>query len=271
MPGVESLDPQASLWDFLAYELRKHRLQQGASLEAAGRLVNISASAFSNFEAGRRHPDLKRLARLDEVWETDGHFVRIATFARQGHDPNWFAEHLEYEARASALRIFEPLIVPGLLQTEDYARAVITAENDGGDVEGAVRQRMARQGILTKKNPPRLNVVLDEGVLDRPVGGPAVMRAQLVRLLEVSQMPNAVLCVVPRLGGYHPGLAGAFKVMTVEGGGDIAYTEAAEGGRLVLDGPGVHRFTLRYEGIGADALPRSTSRDVIRQAMESMA
>ncbi|GAA4631945.1 hypothetical protein GCM10023196_063330 [Actinoallomurus vinaceus] len=197
------------------------------------------------------------------------HFVRLFTFAQEGHDPNWFREHLLYEARAYALRIFEPLIIPGLLQTEDYARVAIATEGSG-DPEADLKLRMDRQRILTRKNPPRLHVLLDEGVLDRPVGGAKVMREQLARLLEVSEQPDVVVRVYPRSAGYYLGLTGAFKIMSCDPEGDIAYTEAAEGGRLVLDGPGVRRFVVRFDEIGADCLSRSASRDLIKRVMEEM-
>jgi hypothetical protein len=167
------------------------------------------------------------------------------------------------------VRIFEPLIVPGLLQTADYARVAITTEGSA-DVERAVATRMARQKILKRNPPPRLSVLLDECVIDRPVGGPEIMRAQLERLVEISFMPNVTVRIAPRSGGYHLGLAGAFKIMTCTPEGDVAYTEASEGGRVVLDSADVRRFVVRFEEIGADALGRVASRDRIQRVLETM-
>jgi hypothetical protein len=131
----------------------------------------------------------------------------------------------------------------------------------------AVDARMARQKILARKTPPRISVLLDECVIDRPVGGPEIMRAQLSRLLEISHTPQMTIRIAPRSGGYHLGLAGAFKIMTCEPEGDVAYTEASEGGRVVLDSTDVRRFVVRFEEIGADALGRSASRDLIQRVM----
>jgi transcriptional regulator with XRE-family HTH domain len=266
---ADTINPDASLWHWLAYDLRRYRLAHRQSVTEVGRIMGTARTTVSNFEAMRRRPDLDHMKRVDAAWRTSGHFLRLLNFARLNHDPNWFMEHLAYEARSRVLHIFEPLIIPGLLQTPEYARVTIGAEG-GEDVDTAVQTRMARQDILTRKQPPRLHVLLDECVLDRPVGGPAIMRAQLSRLLEVGDLSNVVIRVFPRQAGYHLGLTGAFKIMTCEPEGDIAYTEASEGGRLVLDGAGVARFTLRFDEIGSECLSRSASRDMIKRAMESM-
>lgn len=268
------MDPMSSMWAWLAYDLRRYRQSRGETLAAAGSAMGVSPQTFSNYEATFRRPDLKGVKALDKAWNTLGHFTRIFTYAQTAHVPDWFREHLEYEARARILRIWEPLVVPGLLQNEEYARTVFKVEgaNDerANDVEADVRVRMARQELLSRKSPPRVHVLLDEGVLDRPVGGPKIMRAQLAHLLEVSQLPNVNLRVHPRSDGYHRGLAGPFKIMTCDPEGDVAYTEAAEGGRLVLDSAGVRRFAARFDDIGAEALGRTATRELIKRVMEVM-
>ncbi|MEV5704695.1 helix-turn-helix transcriptional regulator [Actinoallomurus sp. NPDC052274] len=272
MSAADHINPDASLWHWLAFDLRRYRQARKQSVTEVGRVMGVARTSVSNFEAMRRRPDVDHLKRLDAAWRTGGHFLRLLTFARLNHDPNWFKEHLFYEARARMLRIFEPLIIPGLLQTEDYARLAIVAEAGGASekTEADLKLRMDRQGLLTRKDPPRLHVLLDEGVLDRPVGGPDIMRRQLARLLEVSELPNIVLRVRPRSAGYHVGLMGAFKIMTCAPEGEVAYTEAAEGGRLVLDGTGVARFVTRFDDIGAECLSRSASREMLKRAMEAM-
>lgn len=272
MAVADGINPEASLWDWLAFDLRRFRQARHLSVTQVGRIMQTARTTVSNFESGRRRPNVDHMKRLDVAWDTGGHFVRLLQYARLNHDPNWFRAHLEYEQRARALRIFEPLIIPGLLQTEAYARTLITMEA-GGETERAkadLKLRMARQAILTGENPPRVHVLLDQGVIDRPVGGPAVMRAQLAHLAEVATLPNVYLRAFPRSSGAHPGLMGAFKIMTCIPEGDVAYTDASEGGRLVLDTLGVDRFAVRFEAIGADCLSRAESRDLIRQVMESM-
>ncbi|GAA2106677.1 DUF5753 domain-containing protein [Actinomadura alba] len=118
-------------------------------------------------------------------------------------------------------------------------------------------------------DPPQLFVLLFEGLLEIPVGGPEVMRAQLKRLLEASESPNIVIRVVPKAAGAHPGLDGAFMVLSVDTG-DVGYVEAPGGGRLVPSAPEMRSFLLRYERIGQEALPVNLSRDLIRRAVEAM-
>ncbi|GAA4513562.1 helix-turn-helix transcriptional regulator [Actinoallomurus oryzae] len=269
MPAADRINPDASLWHWLAYDLRRYRLARGESATKVAGIMGCSRAHVSNFEAMNRRPSEKNLKPLDGAWRTNGHFVRIFTFARRDHNPNWYVEHLHYEARAHTVRMFEGLTVPGLLQTEDYARVAISAEGDA-DVDKAVADRMARQAILTRNPPTRLSFLLDECVIDRPVGGPAVMRAQLARLLELSHLPNVTIRIVPRNLGYHVGLSGAFEIMGCDPEGDVGYTEACEGGRLVLDSVEARRFVVRFEEIGADALSRPASRDLIRRVMETM-
>lgn len=269
MGSVKNVDPMTSMWAWLAYGLRRYRLARGETLATVGRIMRVGTSSVSNYEAGERRPDLKGVKSLDEAWDTSGHFTRIFIYAQTAHVPDWFREHLVYEQRAHTVRIFEPLAVPGLFQTPEYARTALTA---GGvqDIEQALAARLDRQKIFTRPNPPRAWVLFDEGVIDRPVGGKAVMCEQLAHLLEMSKLPHVVVRIVPRVVGYHMGLDGAFKTMSVMPEGDVAYTEASEGGRLVLDAQGVARFALRFEQIGADALGRTASRERIAEALESM-
>lgn len=270
MAQADHINPDESLWHWLAVDLRRYRLARRETVQAVSDIMGTNRENVSSMEAMRRPPNEDHLIRLDAAWQTDGHFVRILKYARRNHDPNWYVEHLHYEERAKSLRLWEPLKIPGLLQTPEYARAAISTEGST-DVDAAVTARMARQSVLTRKDPPRMLVLLDESVVDRPVGGPKVMREQLRRLLEVSALPNVTLRVAPRRIGYHRGLAGAFKIMTCVPEGDVAYTEASEGGRVVLDGGDVQKFVVRFEEIGADAMPRTESRDLINRAMETMA
>lgn len=128
---------------------------------------------------------------------------------------------------------------------------------------------MARQKILTKSRPAQLWALINQAALDQPLGGPEVMCGQLARLLEASEMSNVVLRVVPRSVGGHVGLEGSFQIITFAGG-VAAYMEAVGGGRLTLDSAEIERYTTRFDRIGADALSRSSSRDLIKEIMEAM-
>lgn len=266
MPLRESLDPNNSLWDWIAVDLYFYRNKAQLSCAQLGRILRVNRQAVSNMEAGRLKLDTTKARILDELWGLNAHFQRLLLYARAGRDPDWFKAHVIYEQRASIIKIYEAGVIPGLLQTESYARALLSA-HPSTDVEKQVGLRMARQSILTKKDAPNLWVILSQNALDWPVGEDAVMREQLARLLDLSQLPNVVIRVLPRTVRATLGLEGSFKVITVQEG-DVVYMEACGGGRTTQDPTDVAERQVRYDLIGADALSRGLSETLIRQTME---
>jgi hypothetical protein len=136
-------------------------------------------------------------------------------------------------------------------------------------VDELLAARMQRQEILKRPDPPRLWVLLDQGVVERPVGGPGVMREQLRHLVAESERPHISIRIVPRSCGMHVGLDGAFEILYNERG-DVAYAEAQLGGRLVISDAEVRGMAIRYDQIGARAWPEDPSREYIQQQMEAM-
>jgi transcriptional regulator with XRE-family HTH domain len=256
------------MWAWLAHDLRFYRNQRGLSGDAVAKLINCARSSLSRLENGEAKLDEGQAATLDERWQTGGHFGTILWYARLGHDPNWIKQHEDIEAGASVIKVFEALVVPGLLQVPEYAYELIAA---GGrpDVDEILERRLARQAILARENPPVLWVLLTENVLDWPMGGPEVMRKQLAYLLEVSERPNIGIRVIPRSAGAHFGVDGSFKIMTSPSG-DVAYTESPGGGRLVSSALEVQSYVVRYDRIGQKALPEDLSRQLIARVMETM-
>ncbi|MGH3388192.1 MAG: DUF5753 domain-containing protein [Actinomadura sp.] len=204
---------------------------------------------------------------LDREYGTGGLLGFLLYHAKAGHNPDWLQTHLELEPRSSVTKIYELGWVPGLFQIEDYARAAFTAFGVK-DVDGQVAQRMERQQILTKDDPPWFWVLLAQPVLEWQVGGPEVMRSQLIRLLEISELPNVVLRVLPKTAGAHVGLDGTFKIMKIAGA-NVVYTEAMGGGRLVQVSSEVEIFENRFDRIGAAALPTDSSRRLIESMVEN--
>jgi transcriptional regulator with XRE-family HTH domain len=229
----ESPDPRSSLWAFMAYLLRFHRMERGVSGAALADLLNCARSSISRLE----HADAKltdaQAARVDEEWRTGGLFGVLLYFARLGHEPNWLKSFDELMARAFVIKIYSGQVIPGLLQTPEYARALFAAGREP-DVDAAVQARMARQGPLSRQDPPEIWVLLAETALLCHVGGRKVMRARLGRLLELSELPNVILRVVPNTAGANLGLDGPFKIVTVKEGA-VAYLDALNGGRLAPD------------------------------------
>jgi transcriptional regulator with XRE-family HTH domain len=268
MALADELEPLRSLHDWVAFDLRRYRLEHGMSQADVGSILNVRRSAVHNYESGLRPLDIDHARKLDRAWKAGGHFERLVTHANKHHDSGWFDQFLRYERRAKSIRAYEALVVPGLLQTPAYARAFFIA---GGvpDVEAAVNKRMERKQVLDRDPAPRLSFLLDEGVLYRPVGGKAVMREQLAYLLEVGERPNVSIRVVPTDVGEHLGLDGSFEVIETESD-RVAYLEAQGGGRLDRGAKDVERMMVNYDRIGDQALPVNQSRRLIETAMEAM-
>lgn len=262
----ETLDPEGSIADALAVHLHFLRIKHGFSCARVGTVVNAARQTVSHWESGLRRPDEWQAKKLDDLYETGALIQWLLRHAKSNHDPAWFKAHLELEGKADVIRSYECNVVPGLLQTDAYAHAVFTAFNEA-DVDGAIRQRAMRQERVTGPNPPRLWFLLEQDVIERPIGNSVVMREQLARLEDLSRLPWIVLRVVPRSVGYHLGLKGSFKVIKV-GREEVAYTEAAAGGRLATDRAEVSRVVDMFNLVGADALSREATRAELRRAQE---
>lgn len=233
-----------------------------------GKIISVTKQQVHNLESGIRKPSKKQTETLARIWNTGGHFGRLRKYAEEGHDPDWFRTFTLYEASACTIKTYTLSVVHGLLQTPDYARALLIAGRVD-DVDAALAARMARQEILSRRTPPELWALINESVLDQPVGGADVMRRQLAHLQSLSRLPHIVLRVVPRRVGAHMGLDGSFTVISTKSE-NVAYLEAFGGGRLAQESAEVAEFALRFDRIGADAMSRTDSRLFIQQVMEGM-
>lgn len=271
MARIESVDSAASVKHKIASDLRFYREKQGLSLSQMGIIMGCSRHTVSNIEHARDGWNMNedQAARLDTHLELNGHFAWLVLYARAAHDPDWFAEYAKYEAKALVIRFYRLSLIPGLFQTPEYARAVLTAARIVEDVEAAVENRMKRQEVLARRPTPEVWVLLDESVLYRPIGGSEVMRGQLERLREAAETRNTIIRVVPQTAGFYPGLDGSFNSLTLPTG-DVMFAEAPGGGRLIQGGAELREFVVRWDRIGASALPWETSRDMINAAMERL-
>jgi transcriptional regulator with XRE-family HTH domain len=255
-------------------ELRYYRTRAGLSQKDLASKANVSHDVISKIETGERPPAEDFPPRLDAVPELDtrGALTRLWGNLKKGHKQRtygWFQEWADIEAEAAVLRSYEPLIVPGLLQTEDYARAILSVRPDGNldDLDEQVAARLARQAMLDRPGAPQLWCVLDEGVLHRAIGGSKVMRSQLFRLAELAEHPKRITQVI-QAGGAHPGLLGGFVIADLDGRPPVAYLETAAEGQIT-DSPSVTgHIALRFDRLRAEALPWAASRDLIRKVAE---
>jgi hypothetical protein len=233
---------------------------------ALGVVLDLDRSSVSRLESGQVKLLEKHARVLDREWGTAGLFQILVLFAKSGHDPEWFRAHFEMEVHASDLRIWELAWIPGLFQTAEYAQAVAFGAGLR-DIDARVAVRMQRQECLLREPPPNLWIMLDEGVITQPVGGPKVMRGQLARLLELGEQPNISVRIVPQHAGAHVGRDGSFKSMTVDGAESV-YVEASIGGRLVVNATDVRLYRANFDRISDRALPVDASAELIQKVME---
>ncbi len=265
-------DSQVSALAMFSEELRRARAAAGLTQDQLAEKIAYSPSLVAHVETGSRAPSVDFARRADDALRTGGLLSRLQPLVRSEAYPAWFRDWVEIERDATSLRWFEPLLIPGLLQTEEYARAVLQAANPAcGDdeISRLVGARMDRQAILTQDEPPLLWVIIDEGVLTRPVGGARVMREQIDHLIQAARLPKVMLQVVPAAAGAHPGLAGQFAIASFHGSPDVAYLDNALAGQVAERADDVSRVGLLYDILKAEALAPRASLDLVRKAIET--
>ena len=270
MPQSRVLDPGSSLLAFFGAELRRRRGAAGLSQDQLGHAINYSEALVGRVEVGERVPSPDFARRCDDVLSAEGLFAHLRDSMNSDVHayPTWFWEFVEREREATSIREFNALAVPGLLQTEDYARALFRAckpADSDEEIGQHVAARVERQRILDRPKPPMLWAVVDEGVLRRPVGGPGTFHDQLAHLARVGKRPGIVFQVMPFSAGAHAGLLGEFILLGLAGGHDMAYTESVESARLIEQPDEVAAFNLVFDMIRAVALSPETSLDFLVQ------
>ncbi len=268
MGRMRELDPGANLRAYFGAELRRARLAAGKSQEQLGRETNYSAGQVGKVETGDRMATLTFARRADTALGTDGRFEELWIVMQQyvQDQPSGFREFLEEERRAVSMKIYNALTVSGLLQTEDYARALFRAckpQDTDEEIDQLVATRLERQEILARPKPPMLWQEIDEAVLRRPVGGPRVMANQLGYLAEAARRPGIVLQVVPFSAGAHAGLLGEFVLLGFDDGHSLAYTEAVDSGHLIERPEEVAAFGLAFDALRAVTLTPEASIELI--------
>jgi transcriptional regulator with XRE-family HTH domain len=259
----------------LGRQLEELRTRAGMTFEQAGEAIGVSHSTIRRLEAAKvarlRLPDVEKLLQVYGVTDQQ----EIDTFlssAREANKrgwwhtyrdvlPDWFAAYLSLEQAALHIRAYEAEFVHGLLQTEAYARALLSAGNPHAapeDTERRVDLRMRRQELLTRPSPPRVWIVMDETVLRWPVGGSEVMREQVDHLIEVNRLPNVTLQIMPFSNGPHPAMrAGAFHLFRFRAPElpDIVYLSGLVGAVYLDKSDDVVVYREALDRLGAQSAP----------------
>ena len=288
-PSQEEFPVEATvLRMLLGAQLRRLREAAGISAEKAGYSIRGSRSKISRMETGRvglKVRDVEDLLTMYGVAD-ERERAKVITLARRSREPEWWAQYndilpdwfetyLGLESAATSIRTFEMQFVPGLLQTEGYARAVTTLGHQTAspeEIERRVGLRLGRQELLSRTQPPRIWAVMDEAVLRRPIGGSPVMRAQLRRLTEAARLPHVTLQVVPFARGGHAGASGSFSILRFEERDlpDVVYIEQLTSAVYLDQRADVEHYLEVVDQLSGEALtPAETMRFIEQVARET--
>lgn len=267
----------------LGRQLEELRGRAGLTYEEAGTAIGVSHSTIRRMEAAKvarlRLADAEKLLRVYGVTDQQ----EIDTFLKSAREankrgwwhtyrdvmPDWFAAYLSLEQAALQIRAYESQFVHGLLQTEAYARALLSAGNPHARAEATERRialRMRRQEVLRRETPPRVWVVMDETVLRWPVGGPEVMRAQIDHLVELNRLPQVTLQIMPFTNGPHPAMrAGSFQLFRFRARElpDVVYLNGLVGAVYLDKGDDVVVYREALDRAGAQATPTTRTEAVL--------
>ncbi|MFH0519263.1 Scr1 family TA system antitoxin-like transcriptional regulator [Streptomyces sp. M41] len=274
MPGPKDLDPSSSPRALLGAELRHAREKAGLSQEQLGQRLFASGSFVGQLEAGTRRIQPEHARVLDEALETGDFFQRNCRASAKSRYPDHFAEAAEAEAGAVAIRQYAPMLVPGLLQTPAYARAVTRAYGPTAPEEiihERVEARMARTRLLDDPTKPLLWAVLDEAALRRVTGGRAVMAEALRHVADLVRGGRVIMQVLPFSAGEHTAMEGSLKLMDFEDAPPLGYFEGVGSGRLEDDPATVARLRFTFELLTASALSPQKSLALIEALAQDYA
>ncbi|MGW6689236.1 helix-turn-helix domain-containing protein [Streptomyces sp. NPDC054961] len=267
MVNIRDLDPSASPLDYYGSELRRLREEAQLKQGQLGSIVFCAASLIGQIETARKVPTRDFSERVDAALGTGGVFSRLVGLVLRSQLPTWFQAYAEMEARAAYISTFQAQLIYGLLQTEEYARAILGVRGDAG-LDGQVAARIERQRILERGEPPLMWVVLSEAALHQEIGGGEVMRNQLAHLLAVQQREWVKIQILPFEAGAHVGLDGSFTLLRFDEDPDLVYTEDFVQGHMTANPQTLREGSLRYDHLQAAALSVEDSAARIARVME---
>ncbi|MBT2396444.1 helix-turn-helix transcriptional regulator [Streptomyces sp. ISL-100] len=271
MTQPKHLDPYASPRTFYGAELRRLREEATWSQEQLGERVFCSGTYIGQFESATRRPQPDLSKQLDGVLGSGEHLQRLCTLARKSKHAEYFADAAELEKLAKTISEYSSMLVPGLLQTEAYARAQMQATEpylSDAEIEERVGARMERAQLLNDPATPQLWEIIHEAALHMQVGGPDVMRKQLEHLAQVARTRRVVIQVLPNSAGPHIFMMGMVSLMTFTDAPPVAYVEGPYTGQLVDEPALVERHQASYDLARAAALSPAASLALIESAAE---
>lgn len=251
-------------------QLKLLRIRAGLDRTEFGKRVGYAAQSIASFEQGRRIPQPEFVDKADPALDAGGLLLALKEELARSQYPAFFRDMAQLEARAAAMSVFAVSAVPGLLQTEEYARAVFQMQRpllSDDVIEQRLAARLVRQDIFDRSPAPLMSFVVEESVLRRPIGGRKVMRDTLEQILLTGHLRNVEVQVMPIDRDDHAGLGGPFTLLDTDKGHRIAYTEVQDDSRLYTDVRKVRELEARYGILRAQALTPSESSALIVQLM----
>ncbi|MEE1743256.1 MULTISPECIES: helix-turn-helix domain-containing protein [unclassified Streptomyces] len=270
----KELNPEASPQAAFGARLRRLREERGWTQDHVGALVGCTGRHISALETGRKSPTLPFSRRVDVALDTTNtadSFEREWRDIKHGNLLEGFPEYVGYEGRATEIRLFQIGIVPGLLQTPEYARALANGDVWRGSItpeqaEERVSFLAQRQGALTRARPPMLIAVMDESCIRRPIGGPEVMESQIQKLVDFAALPNTVLQVAPFDIGERRPFNLPVNLLTLPDRSMVSYAESHSQGNVDRESASVLPLLTGYHQLQAEALSQAASVAMIKQA-----
>lgn len=265
-------DPYSSPLAFFGAELKRLREHAGMTQADVAEQTNYALSTVSSYETGTRIPSPDFAKRADRLFGTvgqpeddEGDLERLQHLVERVSVRPWFRDRVEVERKAAEIREYESYQVPGLLQTEDYARAIMSVGRPklpSDEIERAVALRMTRQEILElpdglpadQEQTPRYWAIIDESALHRVVGGPEIMQAQRDHLVEMAQRPNITIQIIPNKTGPTSAYGRAFTILVSQNNSSVVYLEDPNSAHYVRDRDDVNRYVLIFDHLRASAL-----------------
>lgn len=273
MTQPKQLDPYTSPRAFYGSELRRLREEARMSQDQVGALVFCSGAYIGQLESAVRRPQHDISKQLDEIFGSGEHLQRLCKLARKSKHADYFADAAELETLATAICEYAPMLVPGLLQTEEYAHAITRATLPLAArevVDGHVHTRMERQGLFNAPTPPRFWAVLHETVLRVPMGGPAAMARQLDHIAGLFRARRILLQVLPFAATADAFMNGMASIMTFSDAPPVVYTEGAGTGRLIEEPAVVRLCQESYDLVRAAALSPTASLALIESTAKEL-
>ncbi|MFE6285698.1 Scr1 family TA system antitoxin-like transcriptional regulator [Streptomyces sp. NPDC057877] len=253
--------------------LRFSRERAGMTQEALGKYVGYSKSQVAMVERGERPPKGRFVEVADQTLSAQGALLAAAQKLKVSRFPSWFEDYAELEAQAIGIYMYATHVIPGLLQSESYARAIFGSHlpaPEDDEIEARVAARLGRQQVLQRKPAPTVSFVLEEHILSRPLGGSVALKEQLAHILDIGQRRNVQITVIELNREAHAGLNGPMILLETAERTQVAYVDGPSGGYFVAEQPDLGDLFARYGILRAQALSPEESMKLIERVAREL-